>query len=118
MGTAHLKPFQKGNTMGVGHGRRKGARDKLQTRFIEDLAEAWEKYGKDALVITAREEPAQFVKICSTLMPKEVALDVSGPLNDMSDDELNALLDHVREIRAKLIEQKPLLIDANANAPN
>jgi hypothetical protein len=38
-------------------------------------------------------------------MPREVAVEHGQPLGDMTDDEINALLDHVRALRATLIEQ-------------
>ena len=43
----------------LGHngGRPKGARNKLQSDFLRDLAEAWELEGKGALRIMVREEP-------------------------------------------------------------
>jgi hypothetical protein len=90
----------------LGHngGRPKGARNKLQSDFLRDLAEAWELEGKGALRIMVREEPGKFVQVCASLMPKEVALEVGGPLADLSDDELLEALQAVKELRARTIE--------------
>ncbi|MGZ5141621.1 MAG: hypothetical protein ACXWCX_27820 [Burkholderiales bacterium] len=85
-------------------GRRAGARNKLQTDFLRDLAEAWALEGKGALRIMVKEEPSMFVQVCASLMPKEVAVDVSGPLADLSDDELLEALQAVKELRARTIE--------------
>jgi hypothetical protein len=83
-------------------GRRAGARNKLQTSFIEDLLEAWQRDGKAALKVMMKEEPSRFVQVVASLMPKEVQLEATGPLAELTDDELNALLQHVRQERAAL----------------
>jgi hypothetical protein len=93
-------------------GRPKGARNRLQSDFLRDLAEAWALEGKGALRIMCKEFPEKFVQVCAGLMPKEIALEVGGPLADLSDDDLAAMLDHVRAQRAKLVEERPVTIDA------
>jgi Family of unknown function (DUF5681) len=55
-------------------GRPKGSRNKLGERFLDDLLEAWEDRGRDALVACATKEPAQFCKIVANILPKEVLL--------------------------------------------
>jgi len=97
-------------------GRPRGARNRLQTQFLEDLLEAWQRDGKAALKVAAVEEPTKFIQICAGLMPREVQLEATGPLTDLSDEELSALLEHVREMRAKLIEQEPVMIEAKSDA--
>jgi hypothetical protein len=82
-------------------GRTNGARNKLQAGFLRDLAEAWELEGKAALRIMVKEEPSKFVQVCAGLMPKEVALEVGGPLAELSDDELLEALQAVKELRAR-----------------
>ena len=104
----------------LGHdgGRPKGARNKLQTGFLRDLAEAWELEGKAALLTMVKEQPSKFVQVCASLMPKEVALEVGGPLTELSDDELREALQAVKELRARTIEgelDEPMLISGNGN---
>jgi hypothetical protein len=91
-----------------GHsGRPKGTRNKLQGDFLRDLAEAWELEGKAALLLMVKEQPVDFVKVVASLMPREVALDIGGPLTELSDDELLEALQAVREWRARMIEAQP-----------
>lgn len=85
-------------------GRTLGARNKLQAGFLRDLAEAWERGGKAALEIMLKEEPSRFVQVCASLMPKEVALDVGGPLAELTDEELRGVLQAVKELRARTID--------------
>ena len=71
---------------------------------MRDLAEAWEREGKAALQIMLKEQPSKFVQVCASLMPKEVALDVGGPLAELTDEELREVLQAVKELRARTIE--------------
>jgi hypothetical protein len=97
------KPYQFQKGWKGGPGRAPGSRNKLQGDFLRDLAEAWELEGKGALRIMCKEEPTKFVQVVASLMPREVALDVSGPLAGLPDEELDALIE---KIRARAIEQR------------
>ncbi len=63
-----FKPGQSGNPAG----KPKGARNKLQEAFWKDFAGAWEQHGVDALLKVATTDPATFVKVAASVMPKEV----------------------------------------------
>jgi hypothetical protein len=97
-------------------GRPVGARNKFQAGFLRDLAEAWERDGAAALKVMVKEDPSKFVQVCAALMPRELAVEHSE-LGDLSDDDVAALLDHVREARAKLIEHNPRMIEADKKRP-
>jgi hypothetical protein len=84
-------------------GRPKGSRNKLQASFLRDLLEAWEREGAAALKVMIREEPAKFVAVCASLMPRDVAVEVTGPLSELSDDELLEALQAVKQLRASAI---------------
>jgi hypothetical protein len=100
--------FRPGNS----GGRRAGARNKLTTTFLQALAADFEEGGAAAIKIARIEDPVRYVAIIASLMPKELAIE-HNQLGDLSDEELNVLVAHVREMRAKLIEQEPVLIEAN-----
>ena len=59
-----------------GPGRPKGAKNKLQEAFWKDFASAWETHGAAALEKVALEDPAVFVRVAASVMPKDFSLDV------------------------------------------
>jgi hypothetical protein len=89
-------------------GRRAGARNKLSTKFLEALAADFEEGGADAIKLCRIESPEKYIQIVASILPKE--LDVThNQLGELDDDELAALLQHVRELRAQpVIEQAPI----------
>src|SRR4051812_21906164 len=80
------KPGQSGNP----HGRPKASREMLGNRFIDALSEVFQKKGKAAINKLADHDPATFVRVCASLMPKELLIS-QGPLADLSSQEIAAL---------------------------
>jgi hypothetical protein len=94
-------------------GRRAGARNRLTTKFLEALAADFVEGGAAAIKVARLEDPVRYTAIIASLMPKELSIE-HNQLGDLSDEELSALLEHVREMRAKLIEQEPVIIEAKS----
>ena len=94
-------------------GRAKGTRNRLQSSFLYALAEDFEKHGADAIKICRIEEPARYVQIVASLMPRELDIE-RGITADLDDEQLDALIAQVKgELLAKGTE-KPMtpLIEA------
>jgi hypothetical protein len=77
-------------------GRPVGLRNLVQRKFLEDAVEAWKRDGEMALTVMAREDPSGFVKVFAALLPREVALEIDRPLRELTDEQLQAALDHWR----------------------
>jgi hypothetical protein len=72
-------------------GRRAGARNKLQTAFLEDLANEWAEHGRGVIRIVRLEKPVEFMKAIIAVLPKELVLE-QNMLADMSDEDIAAYL--------------------------
>jgi hypothetical protein len=94
-------------------GRPVGARNKLATRFLDDLEKQWRKSGRRALERTAEDDPVAFTKIVAGLMPREIAgtLDVNIDLFAKARTRLEAYRIARDYIGA---EDEPLLIESQA----
>jgi hypothetical protein len=77
-------------------GRPKGSRNKLGEAFIQDLAECWQEHGAEALRRCATEEPAAFVRVIASLLPKDVNLNLSLSAAEFADrwQQASQLLGH------------------------
>lgn len=81
------KPFQKGNP-----GRPPGSKNKLSEDFLRDICEVWDKHGKAALFNVAVNEPAKFVQVAASLIPKEMKIETVRRAAELSDDDLAAII--------------------------
>jgi hypothetical protein len=87
------RPFLPGQS-GNPFGRVKGSRNKLTEDFLRAMSEDFSEHGPDAIRRTREEDPAVYVRVIASLMPKQ--LEVSRPLEELSDDELVAAVDALR----------------------
>jgi hypothetical protein len=88
-----LKPFEPGREKTGG--RAKGTRNKLNAEFIAGLAKAFEEHGEAALRVVALTEPAQFLRVIASVIPKEIEI-TETKLQAITDDDLDTLIAAVR----------------------
>ena len=72
---------------GHGGGRRTGARNKLQTTLLEELAADFEEHGAGVIRICRVEKPVEYLKVIVSVLPKEIVLEQSV-LADLSDEQI------------------------------
>jgi hypothetical protein len=90
--------------------RPKGAKNRLQGDFVRALADDFAEQGADVIRIARIEEPVAYLKIVASLMPKELTM--STAVSDIPDDELDALIEQMRqrvltERQEQALELKP-----------
>lgn len=100
--------FQPGQSGNPG-GNAKGTRRRLTARFLEDLAQDFEKHGKDVLERVRNKDPAAYLNVVARLCPRE--LEIATPLDDLDNDVLRLLLaaakGYVERQRARAIDLVP-----------
>jgi hypothetical protein len=83
-------------------GRRKGSRDRIATALLEEIARDFEAHGADAVKICRLEKPTEYLRICASLLPREFEITTTTIANELSDDELESLIEHARQQRRDL----------------
>ena len=61
-----------------GAGRPKGSKQSLSDQFIYDLAELWEREGKNILTQMATEKPSELVRAVTRVLPRDERLEREG----------------------------------------
>ena len=91
-------------------GRLRGSRNKLSEEVICALLRDFSKHGEKAIAKVRRTQPAAYLKILALLVPREHKVEHSNPLKKLTDEELEAMIEHLRASieaqaqSAKLIE--------------
>jgi hypothetical protein len=83
-------------------GRRRGARNRIGTVFLEELAKDFEAHGVDAIKICRIERPTEYLKIVASTLPKEFEI-TDSRLEEISDNELDALIELAHQQRAIIV---------------
>lgn len=94
-----MSKFEPGHTV-RSNGRPIGARNRITSALLTKLADDFDMHGDAVIKIARIEKPVEYLKIVASLLPKELAIN-DAKVGDLGEEELAALLETVREWRAK-----------------
>jgi hypothetical protein len=87
---------EKGRLLPGFGGRPAGSRNKLQADFCDALAKSFAESGEAAIRIAIAEKPVEYLKIIASVLPKEWLVSDTGPVSELSDDELAQVIAFTR----------------------
>ncbi len=75
-------PFEKGKS-GNPKGRPPGSRHGLAEACISDLQQDWKEHGAAVIAVVRAKEPATYMKVVASVIPKDVTLTASAGLVEL-----------------------------------
>ena len=103
---------QSGNTAG----RLRGSRNRLSEEVICALLRDFREHGQKAIAKVRQTQPAAYLKICALLVPKEMKLEHSGGVKDLTDEELEQAIAAIKAMLATQAGEAAKVIEATAEA--
>ena len=104
-------------------GRTRGSRNKLSEAVICALLRDFSRHEEKAIAKVRREQPGVWLKVIAMLVPREHKVQHSNPLKDLTDEQLEAMIEYIETSLAaqagrsvKLIEGtiEPTALEATA----
>lgn len=90
-------PFKPGKS-GNPKGRPQGSRHRLSEDFLKALADDFEEHGPDTIRSVRAQDPATYVRVIASVLPKETTLTVEKrDATDWTREELVAFLNDARD---------------------
>ena len=85
------QPGQSGNPAG----RLRGSRNKLSEEVICALLRDFREHGQKAIAKVRRTQPAAYLKVLVLLVPREHKVEHSNPLKELTDEQLEAMIEYI-----------------------
>ena len=89
-----FEPGRSGNPAGGPVGSRH--RQQLNGEFIAALLRDFRQGGPKAIERVRRTQPAAYLKILALLVPREHKVQHSNPIKDLTDEELETMIEHIK----------------------
>jgi hypothetical protein len=76
-------------------GRLRGSRNRLSEEVICALLRDFRKHGEKAIAKVRREQPGVYLRCLTLLIPREHKVQHSNPLKDLTDEQLEAMIEYI-----------------------
>src|SRR5499433_2614483 len=91
MPSPRWQPGQSGNPAG----RTRGSRNKLSEELICALLRDFRQHGQKAVARVRQTQPAAYLKVLALLVPREHKVEHSNPLKNLTDEQLEAMIEYI-----------------------
>jgi hypothetical protein len=88
-----------------GPGRKLGQRNKLSETFLQALGEDFALHGPAVIEKVRQTKPHHYLSVVASLCPRQLHVERTSPLGELSDDELTQIEEMLAATRAKLVQQ-------------
>jgi hypothetical protein len=110
----HLwQPGQSGNPAG----RTRGSRNKLSEEVICALLRDFREHGQKAIAKVRREQPGVYLRVLALLCPREHQVQHGNPLKDLTDEQLEAMIEYIETSLAAQAGGPVKVIEGTTTAP-
>jgi hypothetical protein len=92
-------------------GRLRGSRNKLSEEVICALLRDFREHGQKAIAKVRRTQPAAYLKVLALLVPREHQVQHSNPLKDLTDEQLEAMIEYIETSLAAQAGAPPKMIE-------
>jgi len=75
-----------------GPGRPSGSRNTLESEIVAAISADWQSHGAAVLEKVRKTNPAAYLRVVASLVPREILLDTRSDFSHLSDEELEAQL--------------------------
>src|SRR6516165_1117406 len=82
------------------HGNRHRTRHLLNQEFMQALLLHFRQHGKKAIEKVARNQPAVYVKILALLVPREMQIEQTNRIKQMTDEEIEQAIEAIQTMLA------------------
>ena len=105
------------------HGNRHRTRHLLNQEFMQALLLHFRQHGKKAIEKVARNQPAVYVKILALLVPREMQIEHTNRIKQMTDEEIEQAIEAIQTMLAAQAGEEAKVIEGTAEpaalpAPN
>jgi hypothetical protein len=116
--SAHMPPtlWQPGQS-GNPAGRTRGSRNKLTEEVICTLLRDFRQHGQKAVARVRREQPGVYLRVLALLCPREHQVQHSNPLKDLTDEQLEAMIEYIETSLAAQAGGPVKVIEGTTTAP-
>jgi hypothetical protein len=77
-------------------GRPRGSRNALSEEVVHALLRDFRKHGEKAVAKVRRDQPGVWLKVIAMLIPREHRIERSNPLKDLTDEQLEAMIEFIK----------------------